>query len=209
MNINNDQENLSAEQSPPREETRIPGANGDQKRTRGDCAPPGEGTQTFDAAPLLKTGENDFGESEKLDFALPKHFKLRKPAEFQLVYKNGKRFDQRFVSAFVLPNNLENHRLGITASRKAVGNAVQRNRAKRLLREAFRLSKVELNQLTSKYDFVLNARRNLLKVKMQEPLADFHRLILQIKKHESGARGTAVQVSANNANPANVNQTVE
>ncbi|MEP6924284.1 MAG: ribonuclease P protein component [Pyrinomonadaceae bacterium] len=123
---------------------------------------------------------------------MPKAEHLRKPAEFQLVYKNGKRFDGRFMSAFILPNNLPVHRLGITASRKAVGNAVERNRAKRLLREAFRLSKIELSGLPLRYDFVINARRNLLTVKMQEPLADFRKIIAQIKLFEESSQQKAV-----------------
>ncbi len=177
MNITNDQENISTEQPSSREETRVSLADGDEKRTRRDCAPPSERTQAPDSAPLLKITEAP----EIINFSLPKAEHLRKPAEFQLVYKTGKRFDGRFMSAFILPNNLPINRLGITASRKAVGNAVQRNRAKRLLREAFRLSKSELGELLIRYDFVFNARRNLLTVKMQEPLADFQKIIRQIK----------------------------
>lgn len=208
MTISDAKENLPTEQSPPGEETRLSRTDGDEKRTCGVGASSSERTQTLDSASLLNQNETiaeaDLEQSESFDFTLPKHLRLRKPAEFQTVYKNGKRFDGRFASAFVLPNNLPNHRLGITASRKAVGKAVGRNRAKRLLREAFRLSKIELNQLAAKYDFVLNARRNLLGVKMQDSLADFHKLISQIKKHES-----AVQTSANNYETPNVNLTAE
>lgn len=188
MNITNDQENLSTKQPPSREETRVSLTDGDEKRTCRDCASSGEGTQTPDSAPLLKTTDTPENKVKKVDFSLPKAEHLRKPAEFQLVYKNGKRFDGRFMSAFVLPNNLPVHRLGITASRKAVGNAVERNRAKRLLREAFRLSKIELTGLPTRFDFVINARRSLLTVKMQEPLADFQRILAQIRKHEEASQ---------------------
>ena len=194
MNITNDQENLSTEQPPPGEETRVSLQDGDEKRTRRDCAPSGEGTQTPDSAPLLKTSETP-DLIIKPDFSLPKAEHLRKPWEFQLVYKNGKRLDGRFMSAFILPNNLPVQRLGITASRKAVGNAVERNRAKRLLREAFRLSKIELSGLLIRYDFVINARRNLLTVKMQEPLADFRKIIGQIKLLEENSQQKAVEAN--------------
>lgn len=63
---------------------------------------------------------------------------------------------------------------------------MQRNRAKRLLREAFRLSKIELNGLIGRYDFVLNARRSLLTVKMQAALADFQQIINRIGRDENG-----------------------
>jgi ribonuclease P protein component len=39
---------------------------------------------------------------------------------------------------FVVENEGVNHRLGVTASKRALGKAVQRNRAKRLLRETVR-----------------------------------------------------------------------
>ena len=66
------------------------------------------------------------------------------------------------MTVFFMPSDTEFQRLGITASKKAIGNAVMRNRSKRLLREAFRLSKLELGELETKYDWVINARRNLL-----------------------------------------------
>ena len=83
------------------------------------------------------------------------------------------------MTAFVLPNGLEYHRFGITASRKAIGNAVERNRAKRLLRETFRLSGSILEALETKYDWVLNAKPALLRVKLQSSLEDFRAIVGQ------------------------------
>jgi len=109
---------------------------------------------------------------------------LRKPSEFRRVYAEGKRFEGRFVTIFIMPSGGEFQRLGITASKKAVGNAVQRNRAKRLLREAFRLSRTELNELSTKFDWVLNARRSLLRVKLEKPLEEFRQIIAKVKDSE-------------------------
>jgi ribonuclease P protein component len=168
------EKNISTKQSSESEEARISCADGNQRRTRRIITPSGEGAQTSHSASLLET-----------DFRLPKAQKLRKPREFKLVYAKGKRYEGRFLTAFVFPNQEPQHRLGITASRKGIGNAVQRNRAKRLLREAFRLSKSELCVLTRNYDFVLNARRSLLKVKMKSPLGEFQEIIKRIRQDET------------------------
>jgi ribonuclease P protein component len=110
---------------------------------------------------------------------LSKQTHLSSPAEFRRVYAGGLRFNGRLMTAFALANGLEHHRFGITASRKAVGNAVERNRAKRLLREAFRLSRPELETLETKYDWVLNAKRGLLEVKLTSALEDFQAIVGQ------------------------------
>lgn len=118
-------------------------------------------------------------------FVLPKDCRIAKSAEFRLVYSEGKRFDGRFMTLFLRPNNLEIQRLGVTASKKGIGKAHDRNRAKRLLREAFRLSRIELDTVSAKYDWVLNCKRNLLKVKLDKPLDDFRKIIEAVKNSES------------------------
>ena len=115
---------------------------------------------------------------------LPKESRIAKSAEFRLVYSEGKRFDGRLMTLFLRPTTGQFHRLGVTASKKGIGKAVERNRAKRLLREAFRLCRIELDDLSQKYDWVLNARRNLLKVKLEKPLGDLRQLIEAVKNSE-------------------------
>jgi ribonuclease P protein component len=116
---------------------------------------------------------------------LIKQTHLRSPAEFRRVYAGGVRFHGRLMTAFALPNGLGHHRFGITASRKAVGNAVERNRAKRLLRETFRLSGDVLEALDAKYDWVLNAKGSLLDVKLESSLEDFQRIVRQAAERET------------------------
>ena len=90
------------------------------------------------------------------------------------------------MTAFVCPNGLEHHRFGITASRKAVGNAVERNRSKRLLRETFRYSETAMEDTRLKYDWVLNAKRSLLAVKADVPLNEFQKILARVRNDERG-----------------------
>jgi ribonuclease P protein component len=158
------EENLSTKQPPPREKARLPSEDGDKERPRRIEAPPRQGTQASDRPPLL-------------NFSLPKEARLLKRADFLRVYEHGMRFEGRFMTVFILPAKQELHRVGITATKKAIGKAHDRNRAKRLLRESFRLSRVELEAVTVKYDWVLNARRSILQVKLEKPLAEFRQIV--------------------------------
>ena len=116
-----------------------------------------------------------------------KDARLRKSAEFRAVYEGGRRFDGRLVTAFVLTNPLEQHRLGITASRKMSRLAVKRNRTKRLLREAFRLTRSDLGGLKNRYDWVFNPCRMMIEAKAEAVAAELRRIIAQVGRSEQSS----------------------
>jgi ribonuclease P protein component len=115
---------------------------------------------------------------------LSEYIHLRSSGDFRRVYAIGRRYEGSLMTAFVHPNGLPHHRFGITASRKAIGNAVERNRSKRLLRETFRLNEAPLDGMKLRYDWVFNARRPLLRVKVAAALEDFHKIIARVLNGE-------------------------
>ena len=72
-----------------------------------------------------------------LGFSFDKSRRLTQPAQFERVYSNGKSMHRGPVRIHALANECRHHRLGLSVPRRA-GNAVRRNRFKRLFREAFR-----------------------------------------------------------------------
>ncbi|HMU33965.1 MAG TPA: ribonuclease P protein component [Pyrinomonadaceae bacterium] len=120
--------------------------------------------------------------SALLSFVLPKEARLRTRAEFLRVYEQGRRIEGRFMTVFILPSKAGRHRVGITATKKAIGKAHDRNRAKRLLRECFRLSTAELADIKEPLDWVLNARRGIVYSKLDKPLTEFRSIVARVAK---------------------------
>lgn len=79
---------------------------------------------------------------------------LKKNADFQLVYKEGKSFANKYLVMYVKENDLNLNRVGISVSKK-VGNSVIRHRLKRLILESYRLHEDIFN---SSLDMVIIAR---------------------------------------------------
>lgn len=82
--------------------------------------------------------------------------RIRRRADYQNVYEHGAKVHGRYLTLFTLCNDLRVGRLGIAATRK-LGGAVDRNRAKRLIREVFRR-----NKPAPGFDVVVVPKRELL-----------------------------------------------
>lgn len=87
-------------------------------------------------------------------FTFPQRLRLKTPAEFKRVFDRKKSVADGVLVVYAAENGLPHCRLGLSVSRK-VGNAVVRNRWKRVCREAFRLNQ---HTLPSGLDFILIPR---------------------------------------------------
>lgn len=82
---------------------------------------------------------------------------LRRDKDFSAIYRKGKNVPDKYVVVIFRKNGLSYNRTAFLASKK-VGNSVQRNRAKRLLKESYRFQKEYLKQ---GYDIIFISRNRI------------------------------------------------
>ena len=97
--------------------------------------------------------------------------RIKARAQFQEIYQKGTRVHGRYSTVFVFANRLAIGRLGIAATKK-LGGAVERNRAKRLIREVFRR-----NKLAPGVDIVVVPKRELLDASLASIEIDFRQTL--------------------------------
>jgi ribonuclease P protein component len=121
------------------------------------------------------------------DQSFPKELRLRSRTDFRQVYERRCSVGDGMLRLVGRLNGLDYSRIGLSVSRE-VGGAVVRNRWKRLLREAFRLSR---ERLPGGLDFIAIPRTNAkpeLKA-LAKSLVDLSwRLSKRLKRDESAAR---------------------
>lgn len=99
----------------------------------------------------------------------PKTDRILKRGLFRRVYEQGRKVQFRYFTAFILAKQDDGARIGVTATRK-IGNAVQRNRARRLVREAFRKNKW---LAPNGVDIVINVKRPLVEARYRDLEGEF------------------------------------
>ncbi len=95
----------------------------------------------------------------------PRSMRLLRHADFERVYQRGRRHFSAHMTVFYLRRQDDNGaRVGYTVSR-ALGGAVDRNRMRRRLREAVRLSWAEM---MGPFDIVINPKKSLLQTEFDQ-----------------------------------------
>lgn len=87
-------------------------------------------------------------------FRFPRSARLLKAADFQKVFARPRRSSDAYFTVLAILSDGRTARLGLAIAKKQVRLATQRNRLKRLAREAFRLQRMQLGSI----DLVVMAR---------------------------------------------------
>lgn len=117
----------------------------------------------------------------------PRAARIRRRGEFTGVFDGGVKRHGRLMSVFVLPTPAARARLGIAASKK-LGGAVERNLAKRRMREVFRTA-----GMTTALDIVVIPRRELLQAPFDSVQREFQSLVDVAVRHGRRSQPSADQ----------------
>ena len=112
------------------------------------------------------------------------HEHLRRPADFRRVYARRRSASDAWLIVYACENGLPHLRLGLSVSRK-VGQAVHRNRLRRLYREAFRLTR---HEMPGGLDLVL-IPRGPEEPTLEELKHSLPRLVRQLVRKLQGGKG--------------------
>jgi ribonuclease P protein component len=142
---------LSTEQPAPQTRPRFPCTHGHQGWP--PCPEPSSG-QGPQAPRGLTVPTSVTGRKSPASRRFPRASRLTDKPQFDVVHRQGQRASDALFQVLTRPNDSGRARLGLAVGVKAAGNAVQRNRLKRLVRESFRHCQQDLPPV----DVVINAR---------------------------------------------------
>ena len=103
----------------------------------------------------------------------PRGARLVRKADFDAVYRNGKRRSSSHFTVFLKANDLPQSRFGFSIKR-ALGGAVARNRIRRRIREVVRLHREEISP---GWDFVIHPKANVERAAFVALESDLVRLL--------------------------------
>jgi ribonuclease P protein component len=109
----------------------------------------------------------------KAGLGFPRDARLAHKAQFDAVYRTGKRRTSSHFTLFLKPNDLPLSRFGFSI-KKALGGAVLRNRMRRRMREIVR---VHRNELPAGWDVVIHPKSSVAEAAFDILTADFLRLM--------------------------------
>ncbi len=104
-------------------------------------------------------------------YRLPKKSILRDKSKFQEVYRHGRSYANRYMVLYVFPAD-PSRKAGFAAGKK-LGNAVIRNRVKRMMRESYRLTQ---GKLSEDYTLLLIGRKAAVEARCNDMQSAFCQL---------------------------------
>jgi len=115
-----------------------------------------------------------------LRFSFTKADRILKRGEYLALSKSGKKVQSTEFIAYFLPARHSHSRLGVTVTKK-VGQAVERNRIKRIVREFFRINR---HCLSGRWDINIIAKRQSAGIRSEKAYRSLQKIFELISRHD-------------------------